>query len=385
MDLLTIDSPDDVRAGGFYDRRYEAVAGAFLSNFRARGEVGAAVCVYEGGVPVVDLWGGMADPATGRPWAADTLVCMMSVGKALAALCLLRLVDRGAVALDRPVADYWPGFGQAGKQSITVAQILDGLASLVWIDEAPDGSLMDWEQMVAAIERQSPNWPPGTAGAYHSMSAGFLFGELVRRVDGRDIGTFFREEIALPLGMDYRFGVTAEMSGRIAPLLPSNESATLNALADVNTPLGRAWRPQPAVEDFFNSPAFREGLFPSANGHGNARGVARLYAAFANHGEIDGVRILSAGLTGRLSDAAWHADCALTGREFAYGLGFFQNLPQPAIMGPSARSFGHPGAGGAIGFADPEHNLAFAYSPNKMCGGASIGDRCSALIAAVYS
>jgi CubicO group peptidase (beta-lactamase class C family) len=384
MDVLSIRLGKGAMVSGNYAPSRSAVAEAFVENFENRDEIGAALCLYENGAIVVDLWGGLADPVQSILWERDTVVCMMSVGKALAALCVLRLVDRGAIALDAPVSSYWPEFAQGGKAGITVDQVLNGLSALVWIDEAPPGALMDWDTMIAAIERQAPNWVPGTRGAYHSMSAGFLFGELVRRVDGRDIAMFFKDEIADPLGIDYRYG--ANMADPlVATLLPSDESETLSAMTDITTPIGRAWRPKPHDPDFFNSSAFRGGLYPSANGHGNARSVARIFAALSCGGVIDEVRILSSALVERLREPAWHNDCALTGRNFAYGLGFFQNLPQPPIMGNGPRSFGHPGAGGAIGFADPDQGLAFAYSPNKMCGGASVGNRCAALVKAAYS
>jgi CubicO group peptidase (beta-lactamase class C family) len=369
---------------GNSEARFAPVADAFARNFAERGEIGAAVCVYEKGRKVVDLWGGVADPKTGRAWARDTIVCMMSVGKAMAALCLLQLIDRGRIDLQAPVARYWPGFAQAGKAEITVEQLLAGLAALIYAEHAPAGSMMDWDAQVAALEQQAPVWAPGTRGAYHSMTAGVLFGELVRRVDGRDVARYWHDEIAVPLGADYGFGLNDDEIARVAPLLPNPGSVTLNAIADPTTPLGKAWRPMPRSPDFFNSDAFRRGVFPSANGHGNARAIARVYAALAEGGTLDHVPLLSKAMIEEARRARWDEVCGLTERHFRYGLGFMLNKPPLVPFGPNASTFGQPGAGGALGFADPEARLAFSYSPNFMCSGAGLGDRCESLIEATY-
>ncbi|MDB5367548.1 MAG: serine hydrolase [Rhodospirillales bacterium] len=369
---------------GTANDRFSPVADAFARNLAERGEVGAAVCVYENGRKVVDLWGGIADPATGRAWEQDTIVCMMSVGKAMAALCVLQLVDRGRIELAAPVARYWPGFAQAGKADITVEQLLAGLAALIYAEHAPAGSMMDWDAQVAALEIQAPVWAPGTRGAYHSMTAGVLFGELVRRVDGRDVARYWREEFADRLGLDYRFGLDDEAIARVAPLIPNPGSATLNAIADPESKLGKAWRPMPRTPDFFNSDEFRRGIFPSANGHGNARAIARIYALLAAGGTLDGVQLLSPEILADARRVRWDEPCGLTERPFRYGLGFMLNKPPAVNFGRGADTFGQPGAGGSLGFADPQARIAFSYSPNFMCSGAALGDRCDALIAATY-
>jgi CubicO group peptidase (beta-lactamase class C family) len=370
---------------GTCDPRFGAVGAAFEENFRSRGEIGAAVCLYKNGRKVVDLWGGVADPATGAAWKQDTIVCMMSVGKAMAALCVHRLIDRGEIDLDAPVVRYWPRFGQAGKERITVRQLLGGQTALIYADAAPPGSLLDWELMIDALERQAPEWEPGTRGAYHSMSAGFLFGELVRQVDGRGPGVFFRDEIAIPLGADYQIGLDDAQIARVAPLLPNPGSVTGNAMRDPSTKLGRAWRARPDDPDFFNSDACRRGVLPSGNGHGNARGVARIFACLANDGELDGVRLFRPATVERMRQLQWEGICGMTDRHFRYALGLFVNSHPVMPMGPNAHAFGHAGAGGALGFADPENGIAFSYSPNFMCAGAGVGDRCPALIDAVYA
>ena len=356
----------------------------FETNFHMRGEVGASVCLYHHGVKQVDLWGGVADPATGRPWDKDTIVCMMSVGKAMVALCLLRLIDRGLVNLDHPVAQYWPAFSQANKSEITVRVLLGGLAGLIYADHAPVGSAFDWDVMVKALAKQAPIWAPGTVGAYHSMTAGHLLGELVRQVDGRDINVFFAEEIAIPLNIDYKFGLNDSDIARTAPIIPNPDSDTLAQISDPQSKLGRAWRIIPKAQDIFNSEPFRKAVFPSANGHGNARAIAHIYAALSQGGEIDGYRLLSPELIEEIRTISWAGQCGLTDRNWSYGLGFFICSPPLIPFGPNKRAFGHPGAGGAIGFCDPEAGISFSYSPNYMCSGDGVGDRCELLVKTVF-
>jgi CubicO group peptidase (beta-lactamase class C family) len=343
------------------------------------------VCVYKDGRKVVDLWGGLADLKSGRAWARDTVVCMMSVGKGMAGLCVHQLIDRGAIEVDAPVARYWPRFAQNGKAAITVGQLLGGLAGLIYADAAPENSILDWELMIDALERQAPEWAPGTQGAYHSMSAGFLLGELVQKVDGRRIDAYFRDEIARKLGVEYGYGLDDEQIARTARIVPNPGSTTSNAVADRTSKLGRAWKARPAGADYYNDDAFRRAVVPSTNGHGNARAVARIYAALAQDGAIDGARILSPAGVARLRTQQWDSICGMTDRPYRYGMGVFLNKPPMVPMGPNPNSFGHPGAGGAIGFADPDNNIAFSFSPNFMCAGAGVGDRCESLIEAVYA
>lgn len=379
--MATLDSP----VQGHADPDFAAVAAAFEENFRSRDELGAAVCVYRHGVKVVDLWGGWADAARTRPWRKDTIVCMMSVGKGMAALCVWMLVDRGLIDVDRPVADYWPGFAGGGKGRITVRTLLQAKAGLLYLDHAPDGSAYDWETIVAAIEVQEPCWEPGTDHGYHSATMGHLLGELVRRVDGRMVDRFLREEVTEPLGADYGYGAAWADPVRVADIVPNPASHTFVQTRDRSTKLGRAWRIRPVVADHYNDEMARTGLFPSSNGHSNARSVARIYAALAEGGQLDGTTLMSADTIDRMREQSWYGTCAMTDRTFRYAHGFFLNEPAMSPMGTNPRAFGHPGAGGAIGFADPENGIAFSYSPVLMCAGGGVGERCDALVAAAYA
>jgi CubicO group peptidase (beta-lactamase class C family) len=370
---------------GVCEPQFRRVEEAFAANFAARGEIGAAVCVYHRGRAVVDLWGGFRDAARTAPWEKDTLVCMMSIGKSMAALSVLVLVQRGRLSLDDTVATHWPEFAQAGKSQITVRQLLGGQAALIYTDSAPRGAILHWDEMVHAIERQAPEWPPGTRGAYHSTTYGFFTGELVRRVDGRPFLQFFREEVTSPLQVEYRFGLSAEDEKRVADIIPNSASSTVSLIEQPDSNIGRAWRVRPEEPGLlYNLPSFRRAVIPSGNGHSHARGTARIFALLANGGELDGVRLLSPELIDEARTPQWDGACGLTGRPYRYGLGFFLNKPPLTPFGPNSRAFGHPGLGGAVGISDPENALAFSYSPNWLCAGEGVGDRSEALIHAAF-
>lgn len=381
-----MNNADKIDAGidGTCEERFTRVRNAFEDNFQKRGEVGAAVCIYRNGVKVVDLWGGHSAEDKSAPWQRDTIVCMMSVAKSIAALAVHMLIDRGEILLERPMAHYWPEFSQSGKSAITVDEVLSGRAGLLYADAAPEGSMLKWDVMIDALSAQPAQLPAEGLGAYHSMSIGYLLGELLRRVDGRHLNDFVREEIGGPLGADYQYGVTDTDLQRVTPLIPNPGSLTLNALQDNTSRLGRAWRIIPeASMPFFNRKEFLQGRCPSGNGVGNARGVARIYATLAQGGELDGVRLVSSSAIERMREVQWDGPCGMTDRPYRYARGFFLNNPQMS-MGPNPKTFGHLGAGGAIGFADPEAGLAFSYSPNFMCAGDGLGDRVPKLIDAMY-
>ena len=369
---------------GQADPAFSVMADAFAANFKVRGEVGAAVAVYQGGRKVLDLWGGLANLQRGTPWAEDTLVCMMSVGKGMAALCVHRLIDRGAVDMDAPMAAYWPEFAESGKGGVLVRHVLGGTSGVLFADTAPPGSVMDWEAMTTAIARQPGEWPAGARGAYQSMTMGFMLGELVRRVDGRSLNRFFQEEIAQPLQVQYGWGLDREQMERTAAIIGNPAHDTLRAFADPTTKLGRAWHMRPVGPDFYNTDAFRQGVLPSSNGHGQARAVAKIYAALASGGALGQVEVLTPAGVARARTLSWDGVCGMTERHYRYAMGFFLNSPPLVPMGSNVQAFGHPGAGGALGFADPERGLAFAYAPNFMCAGAGSGERATALVDALY-
>lgn len=204
---------------GTCDPRFRAVREAFCENFASRAELGAAVTVSVDGTLVVDLWGGIADKVSGRAWTRDTMVVVFSCTKAATALCAHMLVTRGALDLDAPVAHYWPEFAAAGKEAIPVRLLLNHQAGLAAVDDPlPVGALYDWDTMAAALAAQAPHWEPGTAHGYHAVTFGWLVGEVVRRISGRSLGTFFRDEVAGPLGLDFWIGLPEALAARVAPI-----------------------------------------------------------------------------------------------------------------------------------------------------------------------
>jgi CubicO group peptidase (beta-lactamase class C family) len=373
---------------GSCDRRFATVRDAFAANFAARGEVGAAVAVSVGGRVVVDLWGGFADGARRRPWRRDTLVDFFSVGKALAAVCALRLAERGRLDLDAPIARLWPAFAAAGKEAITLRQVLSHRAGLPAVRAPlPDGAMLDWPAMVEALERQAPWWPPGTAHGYHVNTFGYLVGEVVRRAGGATLGAQLRREVAGPLGADVHIGLPASEHARVAEFLwrePPAPPPPPAADADAHMRWSTYWNP-PGLSGagWVNTAAWRAAEMPSANGHGTARGVARVYAALAKGGTIDGVRVLGAPmLEAALAEHASGLDRVLE-RPSRFGLGFQLTQPERPL-GPNPGAFGHFGAGGSLGFCDPAADLAFGYVMNDL-GPRFQNPRNRALIEAVYA
>ncbi len=357
---------------GFCDPRFTGVRDALERNFREHGEVGAAVALTVDGEFVVDLWAGWMDEARSRPWQRDTLVTVFSVGKAFATVSLLMLVERGQVDLDAPVARYWPEFAAAGKEAISVRMLLCHRAGLPAIRRLlPEGTIYDWRAMTEALAEEEPWWEPGRLHGYHVNTFGFLVGEIVRRVSGDTIGAFVRREIAGPLGADFHFGVASEEFGRIADYLPGEmyqEGARTDAAVDLERQvlLQRVYMNPRGVSGMgtVNNSEWRAAEMPSTNGHANARAVARVYSALACGGAVDGIRLLQPEtIEEAIREASAGEDFVLR-KPSRFGLGFQLSMPErPFGTGP--RSFGHFGAGGSLGFADPDARLAFAYTMNR--------------------
>ena len=350
-----------------------------LSEILASGlEVGAALAVWVHDEAVVDLWGGYADAAKTRPWTADTIVNLYSIGKAFTAVCALRLVDAGVLDLDAPIARYWPEFAQAGKAQLPVRYLLTHQSGLPAVDRLlPPESMLDWRVMTDALAAQAPWWDPGTRHGYHVNTQGFLVGEVIRRVTGKTLGTYLREEIAGPAGIDFAIGIGPEADERCAELVPqppspeaeerlrqfSVDPATLSGLARMRL---NAYRNPPELSGtgLVNTRRWRAAEVPSTNGHGNARAVARLYAALAGDGAVGGLRILSGEIIARAIEEQVYAEDMVLQRPTRFGLGFQLTQPERRL-GPSPRAFGHFGAGGSLGFADPDARIAFGYAMNQ--------------------
>jgi CubicO group peptidase (beta-lactamase class C family) len=366
---------------------FERVSEALGRSFREHGEVGAALAVVVDGRPVVDIWAGWLDKARTRPWQRDSIVNLYSTTKGVAAVAAAMLVDRGKLDVDAPVTAYWPEFGQAGKAGIPVRWLLSHEAGLPAIDEPlPPGGALDWETAIHALERQAPSWPPGTAMGYHAVTYGWLVGEVIRRITGKSPGTFVREEIAGPLGIDLFIGTPASEDYRIADMLPPEGRAPLGVM-DPNSLAAKALgvAAPPAGADV-NSREWRAAELPAANGHGNARALARLYGAVARGGEIDGVRLLGAAAIEQFATEVVSGPDKVIGIEARRGLGFILSSPGGRYhWGPNPRAFGHSGAGGSLGFADPDARIGFGYAMNQMASGLSADPRWHGLIDSVYA
>ncbi len=346
---------------------WEPVRDAFVANFTERGEVGASVCVYHEGVPVVDLWGGIADAASGRPWTRDTIVLVYSMTKGISAVCANLLMERGRLDPDAPVASYWPEFAANGKGDIPVRWVLSHQAGLAVIDaDVTLPEALSWTPVTDALAAQAPNWEPGTAHGYHLRSFGWLVGEIVRRIEGRTIGAFFASEVAAPLGLEFWIGLPEEQEPRVATLVPPPPefAALLRGLPD-DLLLGKATTGPSGLfmyDDMWNRRELHACELPSSNGIGNARSVARLYASLL--GEVDGVRTLSAETVAAASTRQVRGPDRVILVDTAFGLGFMLPPALPAAVGP--RAFGHGGAGGSVSFADPDTGIAFAYAMNDL-------------------
>ncbi|MBY0320518.1 MAG: beta-lactamase family protein [Reyranella sp.] len=382
----------DVRRGkqtfpirGYCAPGFEPVRRAFEANFENEEEFGACTSVVIDGKTVVDLWGGWQDEACTRSWERDTIVCMMSVAKAVSSTCLHMLVDRGLVDLDAPVARYWPEFAQAGKEGVLVRHVLDHRAGLPILTEPlHPRAMFDHSLMVGALARQAPLWEPGTKAGYHLHNQGFLIDEIVRRVTGRTLPQFLRDEVTGPLGLDYQFGLSLADQARCADFLQATGGTIFAARnGDPSKILSRAWDQLPDPIDL-NSQEWREATITSASGHGNARAIARLYGALARGGELDGVRLMSPATLDQAITEQHNMVEIMMDRPYHQALGFLLSSPPLVWMGPGRRSFGHHGVGGSIGLGDPDAKVGFAYAMNKMHARIDNGPRARRLIEAVY-
>lgn len=380
---------------------YEPLRDLLRDGISDDGECGCALALYVEGELVCDLWGGESAP--GQPWKEDTLALAYSVGKGMLSLCAQLLVHRGELDVGRPVADYWPEFAQEGKDRITVRQLLNHTAGMLtfpryWEWIGPDGSgIDDWEMMVTRLAAAPPALPPGSETRYHAVTFGYLVGEVVRRVTGVSPGRFFASEVAAPLRLQATIGTPRTLHGRVAQLLPQPrvDPATPEAAAvteafrasreailagDAYAPAALAFcspvflHPDIGVEqlprwtsDVFNRTEIREAEIPASNPVVDARSLARMYAALADGGCLDGVELVSPEVV-----AAWSAPTpdAAPSAIATFGLGYHTVSSDARPSGLPRCGFGHGGAGGNLAFADPDLRLGFAYVKNRYLDGA---------------
>jgi len=381
---------------GHCDPRFTLVREAFCENFASRGELGAAVAVTVDGKVVVDLWGGVADRVSGRLWSRDTMVIVFSCTKAATALCAHMLVTRGNLDLDEPVASYWPEFAAAGKPDIPVRMLLNHQSGLAAIDQAlPVGAIYDWNMMTAALAAQAPQWEPGTAHGYHATTFGWLVGEVVRRISGRSLGTFFREEVAGRLDLDFWIGLPEALEARVAPVrmapLTGETTPITRAMADRSTLTSKAFVNPPGMLTArqVNARALHAAEVPAANGIASARGVAGVYTPLACGGRINGVELVDRETLRAMATVESEGDDRVLLIPTRFASGFMKSIDNrpadSAVLGPNPDAFGHAGAGGSIGMADPTARVAIGYVMNQMGAGVLLNARGQGLIDAVYA
>jgi CubicO group peptidase (beta-lactamase class C family) len=379
---------------GLVEDGWEQVADTFRANFKNGKDLGAACCVYVDGHAVVDLWGGLADRESNRPWDQDTVVAVASTTKGATAICAHLLVERGQLDLDAPVVSYWPEFGAAGKEEIPVRWLLSHQAGLPVVDATVTfEEACAWDPLIRALEVQKPLWTPGTEHLYHAQTYGFLVGEVVKRITGKSLGTFFAEEIARPLGLSAWIGLPEEIEPRVARL--DAAPFPYDSVADMATDFGALMGLDPAVAQALvrtlwgpgsvlikagsvagitaanmHARAYRAAEFPGANMFADARSIARMYAATVS--DVDGIRLLQpdtvAAMTVLQTDRTRMHGVppeleSATRNMFNMSLGFWRSSPPVMpMLGPA--SFGHPGSGGSLGAADPEARVGFGYVSN---------------------
>ena len=380
---------------GTTERGFEAVRDAFETNFAKGLEIGASFSAYHRGEKVVDLWAGTADVTTGRTWDEDALALVFSTTKGATAMCANKLAQEGALDVDAPVARYWPEFAAGGKADIPVSYLLSHQAGLAWVDgEMSLQQALSWDPVVDALAQQVPHYEPGSQHGYHATTYGWLVGEVVRRVAGRSVGTYFHDEIATPLGLDFWIGLPESEEPRVAPLVGGladplitedpEVAALVNQFMGPDTTLGKAlFAPGGSLSgpDVWNSRALHAAEIPAANGIGDARSIARMYSACI--GSVDGVRILTEEQLRRATtQLTTGPNRVLLDMDIQFGLGFMLRSSLIELGGP--RSFGHFGAGGSVGWADPDAELAFGYVMNRMDMGLAGDARSYELVNACY-
>ena len=373
--------------GGKVERGYDAVRDAFAANFERHGEVGAACCVYRNGRPVVDLWGGTTVPGGDTPYTGETLQLVMSSTKGVVSVAAHMLAQEGKLDFDAPVTDYWPEFGAEGKARIPVRWLLSHRAGLAAIDRPLTlEQVLAWEPVVEALAVQRPLWEPNSAHGYHVGTFGWLAGEVIRRAGGQRVGKRVAETIAAPLGLDFWIGLPQTQMSRVAPIIPppppapgSPIDATTARLLDPTSLLHRAFANPALPTVAFNDPAFYAAEVPAANGIGNARSLARMYAACI--GEVDGTRLLDADTLEEAMRVQSDGEDLVLGYETRYATGFQLSFPFRPMAGQG--SFGHYGMGGSVGFAHPGLGISFAYVMNQMLPSGGIDPRPAALVDAL--
>jgi CubicO group peptidase (beta-lactamase class C family) len=337
---------------------FERVADAFERTLEgARG--GAAFAAFVDGRPVVDVWGGSAEPESGRPWDESTAALIFSGTKGMVAVCVLKLVERGLIDVDEPVARYWPEFA-AGKENVLVRHVLSHTAGVPGLKSSfARDDILDSEKMTARVAAEPPFWPPGEQLAYHALTYGWICGELIRRTDGRSPGRFLAEEVVEPLGLEAWLGLPEELEPRVATLV-ARPDFHVTVVGDEPAPLLSALYGQDEVRFDWNAPEVHRVEIPGGNAIATARSMARLYGCLARGGAIDGVALLEPETVEHGRTELSRGVCAITRRPYAFASGF-ELTTELGRLGPEPDAFGHTGSGGSTHGAWPSLRTGFSY------------------------
>jgi CubicO group peptidase (beta-lactamase class C family) len=356
---------------GFARDRFAAVRAAFENNLATGADVGASFAATVDGEMVVDLWGGWADEARTRPWEKDTIVNVYSTTKTMTALCALMLADRGELDFDAPVARYWPEFAAAGKEKVKVSHLMAHSSGLSgWKEKITLEDVYDWDKMTSLLAAQAPYWEPGTQSGYHALTQGFLVGEVVRRITGRSLGTFFRQEIAEPLGADFHIGLPASEDDRVADLIPPPPGTAIGDGDQSELVANMSRNPGVNVLET-RTRAWRGAEIPAGGGTGNARSIAQVHVILANGGMAQGKRFMSEAGCRKALELQIEGTDLILGGPAKFGMGF--GLPSAAVPLPNPNTIFWGGYGGSLVIIDMDAHATIAYAMNKM-GATTTGD-----------
>jgi CubicO group peptidase (beta-lactamase class C family) len=356
---------------GTCEAKFDGVRRALSNSLDAGTDVGASVAVFLHGEPVVDIWGGHVDAAKSKPWESDTITNVWSTTKTMTFICALMLADRGQLDFHAPVATYWPEFGDAGKEHVEVCHLMGHTAGLSgWEEPITMEQLADWELCTRLLAAQKPWWEPGTASGYHAVTQGYLIGEVVRRITGDSIGTWFAREVAAPLGADFHIGLPESEDGRVSNVLPPPPIDVNNLGMEVTELLGKTFLNPLLDASAAHNAWWRRAEIPAANGQGNARSVAMVQSIIAGRGQARGVRLLSAEATDVIFETQADGTDLVLGVPLRFGMGY--GLGTDVMpLGPRACYWG--GYGGSLIVMDQDAELTVCYVMNRMEAGL-VGD-----------
>ena len=370
---------------GSFDGRFKALRDILAANLESGEDLGASVAVTVEGHPVVDLWGGWSDEGRQSPWGEDTITNVWSTTKTMTNLCALVLADRGLLDVDAPVARYWPEFAANGKEGVLVRQVLSHTSGVSgWAQPVTVEDIFDWERSTAMLAAQAPWWEPGTASGYHALNQGHLVGEVLRRIDGRSLGRFFAEEVAGPLGGDFHIGLDPSDDHRVSDVIAPPPLDIDLATLDMDSVAVKTFTGPAPDASVANTTAWRRAEIGAANGHGNARSVARIQAVVANGGTLDGVSLLSPSTVDLIFREQSNGVDLVLGLPLRFGIGYGLTDPETFAFLPSGRVCHWGGWGGSVIIVDVERHLTIAYVMNKMAGGLVDDLRGFSLVTAAY-